>query len=96
VDKDCNNLPCGTIDKTHLCKGNLKNLFNFGSAYVVETFKCVTTLKKGKQYWVYVASLDNSWLAWDLSSATGGFVEGVNDAWGTYSSGASVGGLAIY
>ncbi len=96
LDKDCKNLPCGTIDKTHLCEGKIKNLYNAGSQYHVESFKCTATLKKGKAYWVYVQSDANSWLAWDLSAATGGFVEGTNDAWGSYSSGASVGGLAIY
>ena len=96
LDKDCKNLPCGTIDKTHLCRGTLKNLFNFGSQYTVETFKCAVTLTKGKAYWVYVQSDANSWLAWNTSAATGGLIEGTNDAWGSYSSGASVGGLAIY
>ncbi len=96
LDKDCKNLPCGTIDKTHLCKGTLKNLFSFGSQYTVETFKCATTLKKGKAYWVYIQSDANSWLAWNTSAATGGLIEGTNDVWGSYSSGASVGGLAIY
>jgi hypothetical protein len=96
LDKDCKNLPCGTIDKTHLCQGTIKNLYNAGSQYHVESFKCAAKLTKGKLYWVYVESDANSWLAWDLSAATGGLVEGTNDAWGTYSSGASVGGLAIY
>ncbi len=96
LDKDCNNLPCGTIDKTNLCEGKIKNLYNAGNAYHVESFKCTATLTKGKAYWVYVRSDANSWLAWDLSAATGGFVEGTNDAWGTYSSGQSVGGIAIY
>jgi len=96
LDKDCKNIPCGTIDKTHLCKGTIKNLFSFGSQYTVETFKCAEALKKGKAYWVYVESDANSWLAWNQSAATGGLIEGTNDVWGSYSSGAAVGGLAIY
>lgn len=97
LDKDCSGIPCGTIDKTHLCKGNIKNLYVFGqSSTAVESFKCVATLKKGKSYWVYVQSLGNSWLAWNLSnSATGGLIEGTNDVWGTPSSGANVGALTI-
>jgi hypothetical protein len=96
LDKDCKNLPCGTIDKTHLCTGKISHLYNAGSQYTVETFKCTAKLTKGKLYWAYVESDANSWLAWDLSAATGGWVEGTNDAWGTYFSGYAVGGLAIY
>lgn len=96
LDKDCKNLPCGTIDKTHLCKGKISNLYNAGSPYTVETFKCTAKLTKGKKYWAYVQSDANSWLAWDLSAATGGLVEGTNDVWGQYQSGQPVGGLAIY
>jgi len=96
LDKDCNNAPCGTIDKTNLCKGKIKNLYNAGNQYVVETFACKAKLTKGKAYWAYVQSDANSWLAWDLSAATGGLMEGTNDVWGTYSSGQPVGGLAIY
>jgi len=97
LDKDCKGIPCGTIDKTHLCKGNIKNLPTFGqSSTTVESFKCVVTLKKGKPYWVYVQSLGNSWLAWNLSnSALGGLIEGTNDVWGTPSSNANVGALTI-
>jgi hypothetical protein len=96
LDKDCNNIPCGKIDKTNLCAGKITNLFNFGSQYTVETFKCAAKLTKGKAYWVYVRSDANSWLAWNTSAATGGLIEGTNDVWGSYESGASVGGLAIY
>jgi hypothetical protein len=96
LDKDCKNLPCGTIDKTHLCVGKIKNLYNAGNPYTVENMKCVAKLTKGKAYWVYVQSDANSWLAWDLSAATGGLIEGTNDVWGTYASGQSVGGVAIY
>jgi hypothetical protein len=96
LDKDCKNLPCGTIDKTHLCIGHIANLYNAGSAYRVESFKCTAKLTKGKPYWVYLQSDANSWLAWDLSAATGGLVEGTNDAWGTYSSGQSVAGISIH
>jgi hypothetical protein len=96
LDKDCNNLPCGKIDKTHLCMGTISNLYNAGSAYHVEKFSCKTKLTAGKLYWVYVESDANSWLAWDLSAATGGLIEGTNDVWGSYSSGQPVGGIAIY
>ncbi len=100
MDKDCNGLPCGNPDGSkHICQGKIKNLFTFGDAPVPEPFKCPKTTKvvKGKPYWVYVQSLANSWLAWDLSEvATGGFVEGTNDVWGSPSSGDPVGGLAIY
>jgi hypothetical protein len=96
LDKDCKNIPCGKIDKTHLCMGKIKNLYNTGDPYRVENIKCAVKLTKGKAYWVYVESDANSWLAWDLSAATGGFIEGIDDVWGTYSSGQPVGGLAIH
>jgi hypothetical protein len=96
LDKDCKNVPCGTIDKTNLCKGKISNLYNAGNPYTVETFKCKAKLTKGKLYWVYVQSDANSWLAWDLSAATGGLIEGTNDVWGTYGAGNPVGGVAIY
>jgi hypothetical protein len=98
MDKDCNGIPCGNTDGSkHLCQGKIKNLYTFGSTIVPESFKCVTTLKKGKAYWVYVQSDANSWLAWNLSTtATGGLIEGTNDVWGSPSSGQSVGGLAIH
>jgi hypothetical protein len=94
LDEDCNNHPC-TL-KSHLCRGTISNLYNAGSQYVVETFNCKANLTKGKPYWVYVQSDANSWLAWDLSAATGGFIEETNDKWGSYQSGTSVGGIAIY
>jgi len=96
LDSDCNNRPCGFSTHLHLCRGVINNLFTFGNQYTVETFNCAAKLTKGTAYWVYVQSDANSWLAWNLSSATGGFIEGTNDAWGTYSSGQPVGGLAIY
>jgi hypothetical protein len=100
LTKDCKGLPCSSPDgkpkKDVLCSGKIKNLFNFGDAYTVETFKCEVKLTKGDNYWVFVDSDDNSWLAWDLSAATGGLVEGTNDVWGTPSSGQAIGGLAIY
>jgi hypothetical protein len=97
LDKDCKGIPCGTIDKTNLCKGKVKNLPTFGTtSTTVVSFKCVATLKKGKPYWVYIQSLSDSWLAWNLSnSALGGLIEGTNDVWGTPSSGAQVGALTI-
>jgi hypothetical protein len=97
LDKDCKGVPCGTIDKTHLCQGKVSNLPTFGStSTTVVSFKCKAKLAKGKPYWVYVQSLADSWLAWNLSlSATGGLIEGTNDVWGTPSSGQSVGALTI-
>jgi len=100
LTKDCKGLPCSSPDgkpkKDVLCSGKITNLFNFGSAYTVEKIACKVKLTKGKPYWAFVDSDDNSWLAWDLSAATGGLVEGTNDVWGTPSSGQPVGGLAIY
>src|SRR4029077_4822966 len=32
LDKDCKGSPCGTIDKTHLCRGTIKNLVTFGQS----------------------------------------------------------------
>jgi hypothetical protein len=97
LDKDCNGVPCGTIDQTHLCRGQIHNLPNFGStSTAVRNIKCVAKLTKGQPYWVYVESLDNSWLAWNLStSALGGLIEGTNDVWGTPSNNANVGALKI-
>jgi hypothetical protein len=99
LDKDCAGIPCGTIDKTHMCKGNISNLYVFGqSSTQTESIKCGKTvkLKKGKPYWVYIQSLDNSWLAWNFStSALGGLIEGTDDVWGAPSSGQPVGALTI-
>jgi len=97
LDKDCKGIPCGVIDKTHMCRGTIKNLPVFGStSTTTKTFTCKVPLKKGKPYWVYVESADNSWLAWNLStSALGGLIEGTNDVWGSPSSGAQVGALII-
>jgi len=97
LDKDCKGIPCGKIDKTNLCTGKIHKLYTFGqSSTATESIKCVAKLKKGKPYWVYVQSLSNSWLAWNLSnSALGGLIEGTNDVWGTPSSGQSVGALTI-
>jgi len=97
LDKDCSGVPCGTIDKTHMCRGKISNLPTFGStSTIVKSFKCAVTLKKGKPYWVYVESLADSWLAWNLSaSATGGLIEGTDDVWGTPASGQPVGALRV-
>lgn len=99
LDKDCAGIPCGTIDKTHMCKGKISNLYVFGqSSTQTETIKCGKTvkLKKGKPYWVYIQSLSDSWLAWNLSlTATGGLIEGTDDVWGSPSSGQPVGALTI-
>ena len=97
LDKDCKGIPCGTIDKTHMCKGKVTNLPAFGStSTIVKTIKCAVALKKGKPYWVYIESLDNSWLAWNFStSATGGVIEGTDDVWGSPASGQPVSALRI-
>lgn len=101
LTKDCKSLPCSSPDGKPkgkvLCSGKIKNLPNFGStSTTVETFKCKAKLTKKKLYWVFVDSEANSWLAWNLSnSALAGFVEGTNDVWGTFSSGAQVGALTI-
>jgi hypothetical protein len=97
LDKDCKGIPCGTIDKTNLCMGKVFNLPTFGStATTVRSFNCAVKLTKGKPYWVYVASTNNSWLAWNLAAtALGGVIEGTNDVWGTPSSNSSVGAVRI-
>jgi hypothetical protein len=100
LTKDCKGVPCSSPDgkpkKDVLCSGKISNLYNAGDQWVEETFKCKAKLTKGKPYWAFVDSDANSWLAWDLSGATGGLVEGTNDVWGSPSSGQPVGGLAIY
>jgi hypothetical protein len=97
LDKDCKGIPCGKIYKTDLCKGKIHNLYTFGdSSTQTESFKCAVPLKKGKPYWVYVASKDNSWLAWNLAlTATCGVIEGTNGVWGSPSQGASCGALIV-
>ena len=97
LDKDCKGVPCGTIDKTNLCKGKVSNLPTFNStSTTVVSFKCVATVVKGKPYWVYIQSDSDSQLAWNLSnSALGGSIEGTNDAWGPPSSREFVGALTI-
>jgi len=97
LDRDCKGVPCGVIDKNHLCRGTVTNLPVFGStSTTVATIKCTVKLTKGRPYWVYVESADNSWLAWNLSNtAVGGFIEGTADVWGSPSSGQSVGALTI-
>jgi hypothetical protein len=100
LTKDCSGVPCSSPDgkpkKDVLCSGSISNLYNAGSAYTVEKTACKAKLTKGKMYWVFVDSDANSWLAWDLSAASGGFVEGENDVWGSPSSSQPVGGVAIY
>jgi hypothetical protein len=99
IDKDCSNMPCGNPDGSkHLCQVKLSNLPNFGSTgTTVVSGKCKANFKKNKLYWVYIQSLANSWLAWNINAtgATGGQIEGTNDVWGTYQSGASEGALTI-
>lgn len=98
--KDCSNMPCTDPDgkgKGKLCSGNVKNMPVFGqSSSQMVGINCAVTLKKGKSYWVFVQSPANSWLAWNISnSATGGLIEGTDDAWGTYGSGNPVGAITI-
>jgi len=98
MDKDCSNLPCGNPDGSkHLCQGKVKDIPNLGSTSTkVVSIKCVAKLTKGKPYWVFIQSEANSWEGWNYSnSATGGFVEGTNDTWGSYYSGQPVGALTI-
>jgi hypothetical protein len=93
LDKDCSGIPCGTIDKTNICRGSVSNLPTFGgSSSQVVTIKCKgkKKLKKGSTYWVYVETPDNTWNAWNLSnSASLDFVEGTNDVWGTPGAGST-------
>jgi hypothetical protein len=96
LDKNCAGVPCGTIDKTNLCKGTVSNLPTFGqSCTQVEKLKCVANLIKGHKYWVYVQSPANTWDAWNLANtAQGGVDESTND--GTWSMGSgSLGAFAV-
>jgi hypothetical protein len=83
LDKDCAGVPCGNIDKTHLCRANISNLPSFNSSStIVETFTCKTRLKKGQPYWVYVEAPGKTWDAWNYSiSAMGNAMIGANDVW---------------
>jgi hypothetical protein len=71
LDKDCGGKPCGDGNgKPALCRGHVKNLPTFGqSCTQVEKFKCAVALKKGKPYWLYAQSDDNSWDAWNWNGA---------------------------
>jgi hypothetical protein len=97
LDKDCAGIPCGKVDKTNLCKGNISNLPTFGqSCTQIEHVKCAAKLKKGKPYWVYVQSDANSWDAWNLANtATGNTAESTNDAAWVAGSGGSLGAFAV-
>jgi hypothetical protein len=99
LDKDCSGIPCGTIDKTNICRGKVSNLPNFGStSTTVVTIKCKgkKRLKKGSTYWVYVETPANTWNAWNLSlSATSSVIEGTNDVWGSPSGGNPTGALTV-
>jgi hypothetical protein len=99
MDKDCSNSPCGNPDGSkHICQAKLSGLPTFGSTGTTTVSgKCKAKLKKGGLYWVYIQADANSWLAWNLNAtgATGGQIEGTNDVWGTYQSGATEGALEI-
>jgi len=97
LDKDCNGVPCGTVDKTHLCAGNISKLPTFGqSCNRAERFKCVAKLTKGQPYWVYVEAPDNSWDAWNLAdTATGTTGESTNDGTWATGSGGSLGAFSV-
>jgi len=97
LDKDCKNLPCGTIDKTHICQGKIKNLYNAGSQYTVETLKCTAKLTKGSKP-IGPMSKAMPIPGWHGTSRPlpAGSSKEPNDVWGLYESGASVGGIAIY
>jgi len=71
LDKDCAGKPCGDGNgKPALCRGHVKNLPTFGqSCSQVEKFKCEVALKKGKAYWLYAQSDNNSWDAWNWNGA---------------------------
>ncbi|MGO9903333.1 MAG: hypothetical protein ACLP0J_27440, partial [Solirubrobacteraceae bacterium] len=71
LDKDCDGKPCGDGNgKPALCTGHVKNLPTFGQDCTqTEKFKCKASLKKGKPYWLYAQSDDNSWDAWNWNGA---------------------------
>jgi len=97
LDKDCKGMPCGTIDKTHLCVAKISNLPPAGQqCTVIKRFKCVAKLTKGKNYWVYVESPANSWEVFDLANtAVGTTGESMNDAAWTVGSGGSLGAFSV-
>jgi hypothetical protein len=70
-------------------------IFSDTSTQVV-SFKCVTNLTKGKNYWVSIQAPSKSDLSWNYSnSALAGIVLGENDRWGTYQSPQPIGALTI-
>lgn len=97
LDKDCAGVPCGTVDKTHICRGNIKNMPNFGSSCTtVEKLNCKAKLTKGNLYWVYVESAANSADAWNLANTAVGLTGlSVDDGAWTISSGRSLGAFAV-
>lgn len=97
LDKDCKGMPCGTVDKTHLCTAKISKLPTFGqSCTQVERLKCVTKLAKGKNYWVYVQTPANTWDAWNLANtATGNTAESTNDGTWALGSGGSLGAFSV-
>jgi hypothetical protein len=97
LDKDCAGVPCGTVDKTNLCKGTISNLPVFGqSCTQIERMKCTAKLVKNHKYWVYVQSPANTWDAWNLANtATGTTAESTNDGAWVAGSGGSLGAFAV-
>jgi len=91
LSKDCAGVPCGGVNGGNdLCRGLIKNLPTFGSNCTqTTTFKCLARLTKGKSYWVYAATENNSWDAWNWNSIGAvGTVLSTNDgAWGASSGG---------
>ena len=97
LDKDCKGVPCGTVDKTHLCRGTISSLPPAGQqCTVIKAFKCVAQLTKGKNYWVYMESPANSWEVFDLANtAIGTNGESTNDAAWVVGSGGSLGAFSV-
>jgi hypothetical protein len=97
LDKDCNGVPCGTIDKTKLCRGTVSGTPTFGSARTaVTSFRCKAKLQKGKPYWVYIESFDNSDLVWNYSNGYSGWViGGIDGVWQSPANGQPLGALRV-
>jgi hypothetical protein len=97
LDKDCAGVPCGTVDKTHLCRGTIRNMPSFGThCTTVEHLQCTANLTKGNLYWVYVESSANSASAWNLANtAVGPTGLSTDDGAWTISSGRSLGAFAV-
>jgi hypothetical protein len=116
LDKECGregngDLPCGTIDKTNICKGTITNMPPFGqNCTQTETIKCGRNarLKKGQHAWVYIqtgptgTSADNSWLAWNWATGSHSIGDllpltdvGGTDSWGTEQPNSNLGAFSV-